>query len=245
MRSCGHFLSARSGGSILPVPHIAWWMAGNSRKGSAHLLPNTWVSSRTCSPSCGPRYSTATRSPFTRSKKMLLCLYADAEAACPAHAHATRQLTLSLGQARTLLVDQDRYLMGHGDMVELSGQPHGVPPGAPEDGHVGPRVSVNFFFALESDLRAGPVSVNSDHDGAYAPFPKGPGACFMDEERALESVGELRGKLGRGWKHSPWCSGTAWRPEYGPTVWQVLYDGQWRNTRRECSRHRRLGGTTR
>ena len=137
--------------------------------------------------------------------QLLLCLYPGAEAGCPQHTHATRKLTLSLGHQQTLMVDRRQHLMGHGDVVELTSTFSGD---VVETGW-SPRISVNFFFALQSDLQEGPVSVNSNFDGAYARLPKGPRACFMDEKQAHECVLKLREKVGRGWKHSPWRSGGA------------------------------------
>ena len=45
--------------------------------------------------------------------QMLLCLYTDSEAGCPDHRHATRQLTLSLGHKRHLVVDGSNQDQDH------------------------------------------------------------------------------------------------------------------------------------
>ena len=96
--------------------------------------------------------------------------------------------------------------MGHGDLVELDGESHGVPPGPPEDAFSGPRISVNLFYYLQSDLERGPVSVNWNGDGAFAPIPDGPGSCFKEEPQAWTCVAKLREQIGDKWTSLAWSA---------------------------------------
>lgn len=94
-----------------------------------------------------------------------LCLYEDGDDACPSHVHDCRQLTLSMGDERTLTVEGRPFLMRHGDVVVLDGERHAVP--LQHGRNCQPRVSVNIFYTVACDLASREVSVNHKHGSSY------------------------------------------------------------------------------
>lgn len=87
-----------------------------------------------------------------------MCLYEGAEDSCPNHRHRCRQITLSLGSPRTFVIDREyKVKMKHGDIIILNRQPHSVPKG----GANAMRISINIFYAYQSDFEKDIVSVNS------------------------------------------------------------------------------------
>jgi len=87
-----------------------------------------------------------------------MCLYEGPQDSCPNHRHRCRQVTLSLGSPRTFIVDREHEVkMTHGDVIILNLQPHSLPKG----GSRSPRISINIFYAFQSDFEKGIVSVNS------------------------------------------------------------------------------------
>eukprot|EP00053_Salpingoeca_punica_P015887 m.147342 g.147342 ORF g.147342 m.147342 type:complete len:364 (+) comp16826_c0_seq1:36-1127(+) len=85
-----------------------------------------------------------------------LCYYRTNSDTCPAHTHHCRQITLSLGGARTLTVEGSPVRLSHGDILVLNGENHSVQPerGAAAAAAVSERISINFFFATRSDFEA-------------------------------------------------------------------------------------------
>lgn len=87
-----------------------------------------------------------------------MCLYDGPQDSCPNHRHRCRQVTLSLGSPRKFIVDREHEVqMTHGDVIILNQQPHSLPKG----GSRSPRISINIFYAFQSDFEKGIVSVNS------------------------------------------------------------------------------------
>jgi len=95
-----------------------------------------------------------------------LCLYEDGDDSCPNHTHDCRQLTLSLGDERTLNVEGKSYRMKHGDVITLDGERHGVP--MLRQAPCQPRVSLNLFFTTVLDQATREVSVNHRPGSGYA-----------------------------------------------------------------------------
>lgn len=94
------------------------------------------------------------------------CLYEDGDDACPSHSHDCRQLTMSFGDERALVVEDQRLWMRHGDLVILDGEQHGVP--AQRSQTCQPRVSLNLFFATAGDRATRQVSVNHRSGNKYS-----------------------------------------------------------------------------
>lgn len=85
-----------------------------------------------------------------RPIQCFLCLYEDSRNTCPVHSHDWRQVTLSLGAARNMIVDDKKLLLEHGDIIVLGGETHGIEIG--RDRSVGPRISVNLFYHADGDV---------------------------------------------------------------------------------------------
>eukprot|EP00747_Dinoflagellata_sp_TGD_P169006 gnl/TRDRNA2_/TRDRNA2_196795_c0_seq1.p1 gnl/TRDRNA2_/TRDRNA2_196795_c0~~gnl/TRDRNA2_/TRDRNA2_196795_c0_seq1.p1 ORF type:complete len:266 (+),score=37.83 gnl/TRDRNA2_/TRDRNA2_196795_c0_seq1:86-883(+) len=101
-----------------------------------------------------------------------LCLYEDGEDACPNHVHDCRQLTMSFGSERVMVVEGRRVKMKHGDVIVLDGEQHGVP--AQRGVECQPRVSINLFYTTTVDLATREVSVNHRSGGSYQREAGGP-----------------------------------------------------------------------
>jgi hypothetical protein len=97
------------------------------------------------------RYAPGVMTPL----QCFLCLYEQATDTCPAHSHACRQLTLSLGSERTMQVGRQRFVLRHGDVLVLNGERHAI---LPSDAPSKPRVSINVFFTVANEPHA---SVNT------------------------------------------------------------------------------------
>jgi len=86
-----------------------------------------------------------------RPIQCFLCMYEGSRNICPVHSHDWRQVTLSLGAARTMTVGDKKLLLHHGDVILLGGEKHGIEMGI--DRSVGPRISINLFYHAEGDVR--------------------------------------------------------------------------------------------
>jgi len=71
--------------------------------------------------------------------------YRNGEDFTPNHKHDTKQIVLSLGSDRKLMIGSKPYIMGNGDAIEFGTGIHGVPkePAVP-NGEEG-RISIAFF----------------------------------------------------------------------------------------------------
>jgi len=92
-----------------------------------------------------------------------VCLYETGNDSCPAHSHDCRQLTLSLGAARTFVAGDETLMLSHGDAIILDGERHSLPPSHTK----GPRASINVFYSTQDDLNKRPVSVNHNPRSGY------------------------------------------------------------------------------
>ena len=99
-----------------------------------------------------------------------LCLYEDGGDSCPSHKHDCRQLTMSFGSERALVVENQRIPMRHGDIVVLDGERHGLP--TEKRAQTQPRVSINLFFTTSHDLATREVSVNHRPQAGYQRPPQ-------------------------------------------------------------------------
>jgi len=73
-----------------------------------------------------------------RPIQCFLCMYEDSRNTCPVHRHDWRQVTLSLGAARNMIVGGKKVALHHGDMIVLGGEKHGIEVGS--DRSAGPRL---------------------------------------------------------------------------------------------------------
>jgi hypothetical protein len=63
---------------------------------------------------------------------------------CPMHSHKdTRQIVISLGATRTLMVGKQKYPMNNGDAIIFGSALHGVPRDTSEEG----RISIAIFLS--------------------------------------------------------------------------------------------------
>lgn len=85
-----------------------------------------------------------------RPIQCFLCMYEGSRNACPVHSHDWRQVTLSLGADRTMIVGDQKVLLHHGDVIVLGGEKHGIEMGG--DRSAGPRISINLFYHAEGDV---------------------------------------------------------------------------------------------
>ncbi len=83
-----------------------------------------------------------------------LCLYESGANACPSHRHGCRQVTLSLGADRTVVVAGQPIVQHHGDVLVLNGQRHAVPK---DDQMTDARISLNIFFTTTSEASTASV----------------------------------------------------------------------------------------
>jgi len=67
--------------------------------------------------------------------------YRDGDDWTPNHKHETKQIIISLGSPRTLMVGKKEYRLKNGDIIEFGKSAHGVPK---EPGTKG-RISIAFF----------------------------------------------------------------------------------------------------
>ncbi|KAK3277676.1 hypothetical protein CYMTET_14334 [Cymbomonas tetramitiformis] len=91
-----------------------------------------------------------------------LCLYEDGSMSCPAHTHGCRQLTLSLGATRNMIVNGKECTLKNGDLILLNGERHAISA----EGGVSasaPRVSINIFYTTASKPDA---TVNGYYEGS-------------------------------------------------------------------------------
>jgi len=87
--------------------------------------------------------------------QVYLNLYENGNMSTPAHRHRCRQLTLSLGATRTLVVNGNRLPQKHGDIILLKGQKHEV---AKEPGIKENRISLNLFFTVKGEKEGAKVN---------------------------------------------------------------------------------------
>merc|ERR1711920_739692 len=87
-----------------------------------------------------------------RPIQCFLCMYEDSRNTCPVHSHDWRQVTLSLGAARNMIVGDEKVVLQHGDIIVLGGEKHGIVIG--RDRSAGPRISINLFYHADGDVRS-------------------------------------------------------------------------------------------
>ena len=85
-----------------------------------------------------------------------LCLfinyYKNGSIDCKPHTHGCRQLTVSFGNERPLMVEGEQVVIKHGYGIMLNGEEHSVPKLIENhENYDKPRISFNFFFTTKSE----------------------------------------------------------------------------------------------
>mmetsp|Transcript_44675 Transcript_44675/g.83288 ORF Transcript_44675/g.83288 Transcript_44675/m.83288 type:complete len:620 (+) Transcript_44675:164-2023(+) len=91
--------------------------------------------------------------------QLILNFFEDGNNTVRAHRHRCRQICVSLGASREVLVDGKRLIMHHGDALYLKGEVHSVPAAEQVDE---PRISVCLFFGTSEEYTSGTISVQPD-----------------------------------------------------------------------------------
>lgn len=92
----------------------------------------------------------------TKDEILPLCLfinyYKDGSDDCKPHTHGCRQLTVSFGNERELIVDGIPMIIKHGHGILLNGEEHSVPKlDIDDENYNKPRISFNLFFTTKKE----------------------------------------------------------------------------------------------
>ncbi len=80
--------------------------------------------------------------------EIFLSYYRDGKDTCPMHSHKYRQITLSIGADRTMIVGSKKIKLSNGSVIFLNKERHGIP----EEKESGNRLSFNMFFTTDSEM---------------------------------------------------------------------------------------------
>eukprot|EP01064_Diplonema_japonicum_P026621 TRINITY_DN38111_c0_g1_i1.p1 TRINITY_DN38111_c0_g1~~TRINITY_DN38111_c0_g1_i1.p1 ORF type:complete len:209 (+),score=22.91 TRINITY_DN38111_c0_g1_i1:33-629(+) len=89
--------------------------------------------------------------------QLFICLYEDGSDSCPVHRHDCKQITLSLGSPRRMVIDGRSQILAHGDATFLAKEQHSIPKepvASPRSTSSSSRISLNFFYTTTSNPSA-------------------------------------------------------------------------------------------
>eukprot|EP01059_Diplonema_ambulator_P001960 TRINITY_DN11616_c0_g1_i1.p1 TRINITY_DN11616_c0_g1~~TRINITY_DN11616_c0_g1_i1.p1 ORF type:complete len:202 (+),score=37.99 TRINITY_DN11616_c0_g1_i1:81-686(+) len=90
--------------------------------------------------------------------QLFICHYENGADSCPLHRHDCKQVTLSLGNPRKMLIEGQPQVLRHGDATFLSREQHSIPkePPSPVNAPLrfASRISLNFFYTTTSNPTA-------------------------------------------------------------------------------------------
>jgi len=136
--------------------------------------------------------------------QLIVNLFKDGENQVKAHRHRCRQICVSLGASRDLVVEGRTVTMRSGDALPLAGELHSVPEVGSE---VQPRISVCLFYASAAEYAAETVSVNSTGDSYWWNHPRD--AAREGMRHSWHQRPSSRGSWGgqrNDWARSSWSS---------------------------------------